>query len=72
MFVRANSPEARKPVLGRNSIRRAIWRLGTSPQTPNGTSEQLTHSGDIEWYDTPEECKARAERILHNHQTRVY
>jgi hypothetical protein len=31
----------------------------------------LTHSGDIEWYDTLEECKARAERILLDHQVRV-
>jgi hypothetical protein len=31
-----------------------------------------THSGDIEWYDTLEECKARAERILHDHQVRVH
>jgi hypothetical protein len=36
------------------------------------TREQLTHSGDIEWYDTLEEWKARAERILHDHQVRVH
>jgi hypothetical protein len=43
-----------------------IWHLGSSR-----TTEQLTHSGDIEWYDTLEECKARAERILHDYQVRV-
>ena len=32
-------------------------------ELPNGTSEQFTRSGDIEWYDTLEECKARAEVI---------
>ena len=41
-------------------------------ELPNGTSEQFTRSGDIEWYDTLEECKARAERILHDHQVRVH
>ena len=41
-------------------------------ELPNGTSEQLTRSGDIEWYDTLKECKARAERILHDHQVRVH
>ena len=41
-------------------------------ELPNGTSEQLTRSGDIEWYDTLKECKARAERILHAHQVRVH
>ena len=56
-----------------------IWRaiglrFGISARRglPNGTSEQLTHSGDIEWYDTLEECKARAGRILHDHQVRVH
>jgi hypothetical protein len=38
----------------------------------NSTGEQLTHSGDIEWYDTLEECKARAERILHDRQVGVH
>jgi len=33
---------------------------------------KLTHSGDIEWYDTLEECKSRAERILHDHQVRTH
>ena len=49
-------------------------RFGISARRrlPNGNSEQLTHSGDIEWYDTLEECKARAERILHGHQVRVH
>jgi hypothetical protein len=52
-----------------------IWRaigprfgISARRRLPNGTSEQLTHSGDIEWYDTLEKCKARAERILHDHQ----
>ena len=52
-----------------------IWRaigprfgISARRRLPNGTSEQLTHSGDIEWYDTLEECKARAERILRDHQ----
>jgi hypothetical protein len=56
-----------------------IWRaigvrFGISARRTlsNGTSEQLTHSGDIEWYDTLEECKARAERILRDHLARVY
>ena len=56
-----------------------IWRaiglrfgISARRRLPNGTSEQLTHSGDIEWYDTLEECKARAERILHGHQVRVH
>jgi hypothetical protein len=51
-----------------------IWRANGSRfgisarrRLPNGTSQQLTHSGDIEWYDTLEECKARAERILRDH-----
>ena len=55
-----------------------IWRsigrrFGISARRtlPNGNSEQLTRSGDIEWYETLEECKARAERILHDHQIRV-
>jgi hypothetical protein len=55
-------------------IWRAIGRrfgISARRRLPNGTSEQLTHSGDIEWYDTLEECKARAERILHAHQVRV-
>jgi hypothetical protein len=34
-------------------------------------ASSLTQSGDIEWYDTLAECKARAERILHDHQVRV-
>jgi hypothetical protein len=53
------------------SIEFYIWRaigarfgISARRRLPNGTSEQLTHSGDIEWYDTLEECKARAERIL--------
>jgi len=48
-------------------IWRAIGRrfgISARRRLPNGNSEQLTHSGDIEWYDTLEECKARAERIL--------
>ena len=56
-----------------------IWRaigprfgISARRKLPNGTSEQLTHSGDIEWYDTLEECNARAERILHDHQVRVH
>jgi hypothetical protein len=57
-----------------------IWcavgpRFGISARRrlPNGTDEQLTRSGDmIEWYETLEECKARAERILHDHQVRVH
>jgi integrase len=56
-----------------------IWRaigprfgISARRRLPNGTSEQLTHSGDIEWYETLEECKARAERILHDHQVRVH
>ena len=52
-----------------------IWRcaigsrfgISARRRLPNGTSEQLTHSGDIEWYGTLEECKARAERILRDH-----
>ena len=48
----------------------SIWHLGAS-QTTDGGSEQLTHSGDIEWYDTLDECKARAERILQEHQVTV-
>jgi hypothetical protein len=56
-----------------------IWRaigprfgISARRKLPNDTGEQLTHSGDIEWYDTLEECKARAERILRNHQVRVH
>ena len=56
-----------------------IWRVngarfGISARRglPNGSSEQLTHSGDIEWYETLEEYKARAERILHAHQVKVH
>jgi len=56
-----------------------IWRaigprfgISARRKLPNGTGEQLTHSGDIEWYDKLEECKARAERILRNHQVRVH
>ena len=56
-----------------------IWRANGSRfgisarrRLTNGTGEQLTHSGDIEWYDTLEECKARAERILRDHQVRVH
>ena len=56
-----------------------IWRVngarfGISARRglPNGSSEQLTRSGDIEWYETLEECKARAERILRDHQVRVH
>ena len=56
------------------SIEFYIWRaigprFGISARRglPNGTSKQLTHSGDIEWYDTLEECKACAERILQDH-----
>jgi hypothetical protein len=56
-----------------------IWRvngarfgISTRRGLPNGSSEQLTHSGDIEWYETLEEYKARAERILHAHQVRVH
>jgi hypothetical protein len=56
-----------------------IWRVNGSRfgisarrRLPNGAGEQLTHSGDIEWYDTLEECKARAEHILHDHQVRVH
>ena len=56
-----------------------IWRasgsrFGISARRglPNGNSEQLTHSGDIEWYDTLEECKGRAEGILRDHQVRVH
>ena len=56
------------------SIEFYIWRaigprFGFSARRilPNGTSKQLTHSGDIEWYDTLEECKACAERILQDH-----
>ena len=56
-----------------------IWRaighrfgISARRRLPNGNSEQLTHSGDIEWYDTLEECKARAERMLHDHQVRVH
>ena len=44
-------------------IWRAIGRrfgISARRKLPNGGSEQLTHSGDIEWYDTLEECKARA------------
>jgi len=48
-----------------------IWRaigprfgISARRKLPNGTGEQLTHSGDIEWYDALEECKARAERII--------
>ena len=55
-----------------------IWqaigrRFGISARRrlPHGTSEQLTHSGDIEWYDTLDECKARAERILRDHEVRT-
>ena len=51
-----------------------IWRVngarfGISARRglPNASSEQLTRSGDIEWYETLEECKARAERILRDH-----
>ena len=56
-----------------------IWRVngarfGISARRglPNGSSEQLTRSGDIEWHSTLEECKARAERILRDHQVRVH
>ena len=56
-----------------------IWRVngarfGISARRglPNGSSEQLTRSGDIEWYSTVEECKARAGGILHAHQVRVH
>jgi len=56
-----------------------IWRVngarfGISARRglPNASSEQLTRSGDIEWYETLEECKARAERILRDHQVRVH
>jgi hypothetical protein len=56
-----------------------IWRacgprfgISARRRLSNGSSEQLTHSGDIEWYDTLEECKARAQRILHDHQVRVH
>jgi hypothetical protein len=56
-----------------------IWRangarfgISARRRLPNGASEQLTRSGDIEWYGTLEECKARAERILHDHQVRVH
>jgi hypothetical protein len=51
-----------------------LARVGISArrQLPNATSEQLTHSGDIEWYDMLEECKEHAERILHDHQVRVH
>jgi hypothetical protein len=56
-----------------------IWRavgrrfgISARRRLPNGGSEQLTHSGDIEWYDTLEECKARAERILRDHQVKVH
>ena len=52
-----------------------IWRasgrrfgISARRRLPNGNGEQLTHSGDIEWYDTLEECKARAERILQQSQ----
>ena len=55
-----------------------IWRacgprfgISARRRLPNGTSKQLTHSGDIEWYDTLEECKARAERILQDHLVSV-
>jgi hypothetical protein len=71
------SPEYRAQVAG---IDFYIWRcaiglrfgISARRRLPNGSSEQLTHSGDIEWYDTLEECKARAERILHGHQVRVH
>jgi hypothetical protein len=56
-----------------------IWRamgrrfgISARRRLPNGNSEQLTRSGDVEWYDTLEECKARAERILRDHQARVH
>ncbi len=55
-----------------------IWRaighrfgISARRKLPNGGSEQLTH-GDIEWYDTLEECKARAERILQDHHVSVH
>ena len=70
------SPEYRAHVAG---IEFYIWRacgprfgISARRRLPNGSSEQLTRSGDIEWYDTLEECKARAERILHHHQVRVH
>ena len=56
-----------------------IWRairprfgISARRRLPNGASEQLTRSGDIEWYGTLEECKARAERILYAHHVRVH
>jgi len=55
-----------------------IWRANgprfgiSARRRLNGTGGQLTHSGDIEWYDTLEECKARADRILHDHQVGVH
>ena len=55
-------------------IWRAIGRrfgISARRRLPHGTSEQLTHSGDIEWYDTLDECKARAERILRDHEVRA-
>jgi hypothetical protein len=66
------SPEYRAHLAG---IDFYIWRCAIGPRfgisarrrLPNGTGEQLTHSGDIEWYDTLEECKGRAERILRDH-----
>jgi hypothetical protein len=70
------SPEYRAHVAG---IDFYIWhaigpRFGISARRrlPNGTSEQLTRSGDIEWYDTLEECKARTESILRDHQVRLH
>jgi hypothetical protein len=55
------SPEYRAHVAG---IDFYIWRaigprfgISARRRLPNGTSEQLTRSGDIEWYDTLEECK---------------
>ena len=53
-------------------IRQRPFGISAGRRLPNGTNEQLTRSGDmIEWYDTLEECKARAERILRDHQVRV-
>ena len=56
-----------------------IWHeIGPQPfgisahrRLPDGTNEPLTHSGYmIEWCDTVNACKARAEDILHDHKVR--
>ena len=57
---------------GISARRRLPNGTGEQLRLTNGTGEQLTHSGDIEWYNTLEECKARAERILHDHQVRFH